>query len=174
MRKSQLALYSCTCRVLVVSTDTKQTQLQGIRFKFITTEVCMGQWRNPAARKVFQGQNHKLGTLQVLEYSASRDQSCTSCGITSKKNVWRKRLCVCYMYLRWCLAGCLCDRKLILKCIVIPSYTWAKQVISLSSQSCHIDNAHQWHSEPTTYPGRTYTLTDNEMDRATQALQDHK
>ena len=28
--------------------------------------------------------------------------------------------------------------------------------------------------EPTTYPGRTYTLTDNEMDRATQALQDHK
>ena len=28
--------------------------------------------------------------------------------------------------------------------------------------------------EPTTYPGRTYTLTDNEMDRATQALQDRK
>ena len=28
--------------------------------------------------------------------------------------------------------------------------------------------------EPTTYPERTYTLTDNEMDRATQALQDHK
>ena len=28
--------------------------------------------------------------------------------------------------------------------------------------------------EPTTYTGRTYTLTDNEMDRATQALQDHK
>ena len=28
--------------------------------------------------------------------------------------------------------------------------------------------------KPTTYPGRTYTLTDNEMDRATQALQDRK
>ena len=28
--------------------------------------------------------------------------------------------------------------------------------------------------EPTTYTGRTYTLTDNEMDSATQALEDHK
>ena len=28
--------------------------------------------------------------------------------------------------------------------------------------------------EPTTYTGRTYALTDNEMDSATQALEDHK
>ena len=28
--------------------------------------------------------------------------------------------------------------------------------------------------EPTTYTGRTYTLTDNEMNRATQALENHK
>ena len=27
--------------------------------------------------------------------------------------------------------------------------------------------------EPTTYTGRTYTLTDNEMDSATQALENH-
>ena len=70
----------------------------GITFKFITTE----EWGNEATllqersskAKAIAGTQRlhcfvpvDTSTLQVLEYSASCDQSCTSCGITSKKYV---------------------------------------------------------------------------------------
>ena len=102
------------CSVLV-STDTKQTQLQGITFKFITTE----EWGNEetllqerfSKAKTIAGTQRlhcfvpvDTSTLQVQEYSASCDfcnRSCTSCGVTSQKY---KRLCECYLRWSWWVA----------------------------------------------------------------------
>eukprot|EP00731_Ephydatia_muelleri_P008474 Em0004g812a len=146
----------------------------GITFKFITTEEwgneeTLLQERSSKAKTIAGTQRLHCfvpvdtSTLQVLEYSASCDQSCYVTAIYD--GAW------------WvaCVTGTNPEMQEVTLSFLHPrgpsrSFLYPHKADILT---VHISVILTF-VEPTTYPGQTYTLTDNEMDRATQALQDRK